>query len=68
MKVFKYDYYEPWGAGQGIVIAESIDDAKKLMHAPYSQSDKTFEQIFPNLIVEEVDITKPQVIDHSWCE
>lgn len=67
MKVYSYTYYERWGAGQGIVIAESIEDAIKMMLEPYS-SDHTVEDLFPELAFEEIDITKSQVIDHSWCE
>jgi hypothetical protein len=67
MKVFRYEYYEEWGNGAGIVIAESIEDARKMMREPYPL-DKTVEELFPNLEFEEIDITKPQVIDQSWTE
>lgn len=67
MKVYVYSYYESWGAGQGIVIAESIDEAIKLMKAPYDPTS-TVKELFPDLEFEEIDISKPQVIDHSWCE
>jgi hypothetical protein len=67
MKVFEYEYYERWGNGAGIVIAESIDDAKAMMKEPYP-FHKTIEELFPDLEIKEVDITKPRVIDHSWCE
>jgi hypothetical protein len=67
MKAFRYEYYEKWGNGAGIVIAESIEDAKKMMREPYPL-DKTVEELFPNLEFEEIDITKPQVIDQSWTE
>jgi hypothetical protein len=67
MKVYEYEYYEKWGNGTGIVIAESIEDAKILMRKPYP-SKQTLESLFPNLKFKEIDITKPQVIDHSWTE
>jgi hypothetical protein len=67
MKVYRYEYYESWGDGQGIVIAESEEHAIELMRAPYS-SEYSKEKLFPDLIFEEIDITKPQVIDHSWTE
>jgi len=67
MKVFEYEYYERWGNGAGIVIAESIEDAKVMMRSPYPP-DKTVEMLFPELEFTEVDITKPQVIDHSYAE
>jgi hypothetical protein len=67
MKVFEYTYYDRWGAGQGIVIAESEEGAIALMREPYS-ADKITSELFPELVFEEIDVTKSQVIDHSWCE
>jgi hypothetical protein len=67
MKVFKYEYWEEWGEGQGIVIAETQEEAIQMMREPYSK-DKTVEQLFPHLTFEEVDITEPHVMDFSWCE
>jgi len=67
VKVFEFRYYERWGNGAGIVVAETIEDAKVMMKAPYGD-DKTIEQIFPELEFEEIDITKPRVIDHTWTE
>lgn len=67
LKVFEYTFFERWGNGQGIVIAESVDEAIKMMRKPYSD-DKSVSELFPELVFEEVDITKKQVIDHSWCE
>jgi len=67
MKVFKYEYFERWGAGQGIVIAETTEDAIKMMCAPYSK-DETAEKLFPELEFTEIDITKPQVFDFTYTE
>ena len=67
MKVFKYEYFEDWGAGQGIVIADNEEMAIEMMRKPYSKDKKTSD-LFPELTFEEIDITKPQVIDHSWSE
>jgi hypothetical protein len=64
MKVYKYTYLIRWGEGQGIVIAESIEDADKMLREPYREQDRP--SLFPELDFEEIDITKPQVIDHSW--
>jgi ribosome-binding factor A len=66
MKVYAYTYYDSWGAGQGIVVAESIEDADKMLREPHSE--KVRQSLFPELRFEEIDITKPQVIDHSWSE
>ena len=65
MKVFEYWYDETWGEGQGIVIAESEDEAIKMMMEDY---DAPIERVYPDLKFTEIDITKPQLIDHSWCE
>lgn len=66
MKAFRYEYFEAWGEGQGIVIAESIEDAIAMMVAPYS--DKSVDKLYPHLKFEEIDVTKPQVFDFTWTE
>lgn len=67
MKVYEYDYYISYGSGSGIVIAESVEEAIKLMCEEYS-SEHTVQELFPDLELTEIDITKPQVIDHSYAE
>ena len=67
MKVFKFEYYERWISVQGIVIADTIDAAKRMMRDPYPL-DKTVEELFPNLRFEEIDVTKPRVIDMTYTE
>jgi len=66
MKIFEYTYNIRWGEGQGIVIAESIEEADRMLREPYREEDRS--SLFPGLIFEEIDITKSQVIDHSWVE
>jgi hypothetical protein len=60
MKLFEYKYDLRYGNGQGVILANSMDEAEKMLR----------EQIrsLPELEIEEIDITKPQVIDHSWEE
>lgn len=61
MKVFTYDYYIPYGSGHGVVIAESIEEAEKMIRAqPYHEID--------DLQITEIDITKTQLVDMSWEE
>jgi hypothetical protein len=67
MKVFEFTYYERWGNGAGIVVAETTEDAIKLMCEPYPK-DKTAAEMFPELEFTEIDITKPQVVDHTYTE
>jgi len=66
MKVFKFKYYERWGAGQGIIIAETKEIAIKIMIAPYLP--EPLEEIFPKLELKEIDISTPCVLDFSWSE
>lgn len=68
MKIYEYEYYERWGNGVGVVIAESEEQAKQMMADPYSDSGKTLDELFPNLELREIDVNIARVIDHSWCE
>lgn len=67
MKIYEYEFYERWGNGAGIVIAESEEHAKEMMMAPYS-SDKTVQEVFPLPTFKEIDPNVAQVLDHSWTE
>ncbi len=61
LKAFEYDYYINYGHGCGIVFAKTKEDAIKMIkEKPYS-GIKNFE-------IEEIDTSKPCVIDHSWSE
>lgn len=68
MKVYSFSYYERWGAGQGIVIAESIEDAITMMLEPSLPEDRNVEKLFPQLEFYEINITEPQFLDFSWRE
>jgi len=73
MKVFEYNYYERWGNGCGIIIAESVDHAKELLCKSYlEKEEKSIVEIldkeYPNIEFTEIDITEPQIIDHSYME
>lgn len=60
LKAFKYNYFINYGNGCGVVFAKTKGDAIKMieMRRPHAQ----------DLEVEEIDISKPIVIDHSWEE
>jgi len=60
LRLFEYTYDRNWGAGQGVILAHSKDEAEKML-----REERKF---LPGLEIEEIDITKPQVIDHSWEE
>ena len=61
MKVWKYRYDISWGAGQGIVIAETKERARELIHKdPYDKVEA--------LEIWEIDPTKEEIYDFSWME
>jgi hypothetical protein len=62
MKVFIYEYPIRCGNGAGIVIAESEVEAAKMIY------EKLKIGVFDELEITEIDISVPQVIDHSWEE
>lgn len=61
MKLFQYNYDKNYGMGQGIIIAESIEEAKKLF-----LGNNVYH--YPSFKIEEIDITYSRVIDFSWEE
>lgn len=68
MKVYEYAYFIRYGSGSGIVIAESAEDAIKLLCENYPPPNNTVKELFPELELTEIDITKPRVFDHSYAE
>lgn len=63
MKIFTYSYYIPYGSGAGIVIAESKEEAIRMIkEKPYG----TIED--GDLEVTEIDISKPLIVDMSCVE
>jgi len=64
MKCFEYEYFIQYGNGCGIVFAESKAEACKMIkcNPPYRHSELI------DLEIKEIDVSKPQIIDHSWAE
>jgi len=61
LKMFSYTYDIPYGNGCGIVIAKTKEIAIEMIRvSPYSTLND-FE-------IEEIDVSTPQLIDHSWSE
>jgi len=61
MKCFEYRYDIPYGNGCGIVFAKSeLEACKMIKYRPYSE--------LIELTITEIDMSKPQIIDHSWAE
>jgi hypothetical protein len=61
LKVFEYNYDISYGEGCGIVFAKTKEDAIKMIHEhPYAG--------VRDLKVEELNVSKPLIIDHSWQE
>jgi hypothetical protein len=61
MKLYRYTYYLPYGDGCGVVLAESKNEAKKMiLERPYA--------IVRDLEIKEIDMSKKQILDHSWSE
>lgn len=61
LKAFEYYYIISYGKGCGIVFAKTKEDAIAIINRdPYA----TIE----DLEVNEVDISKPCIFDHSWSE
>jgi len=59
LKAFEYNYRISYGHGCGIVFAKTKEDAIKMIKTmPHARE----------LEVEEIDISKPIIIDHSWEE
>lgn len=67
MKVFQYDFDVEWGNGCGFVVAENIDNAKELITGDngISHLDKSNMK---SLSITEIDLTKKEIYDFSWCE
>ena len=61
MKLFEYSYSIPYGSGCGVIIAKNKDDALKMV------LDHPYEKVI-DLEIQEIDIQKPQILDHSWSE
>jgi hypothetical protein len=61
MRMFKYEYSISYGCGCGVVLAESKRKAKQMIREnPYATTE--------DLEIEEIDISKSQLVDHSWSE
>jgi hypothetical protein len=61
LKAFEYNYSIRYGSGCGIVFAETKEEAIKMINEkPYA--------MVRDLEVEEIDISKPRIFDHSWQE
>lgn len=67
MKAFEYNYDIIYGNGQGIIFAESHDEAMKLFNSTCSK-DTSFASQCPNFNIVEINITIPKILDYSWVE
>ena len=62
MKVFEYEYFINYGSGAGIVIAGSKSSAMRMIKERFD--DESLDE----LILTEVDLSVPRLIDHSYNE
>jgi hypothetical protein len=67
MKAFEYYYSITWGYGQGIIFAESQDEAME-MFLKDLPTTTTFADLYPKFEIKEIDITLPRILDYSWEE
>lgn len=61
LKALEYYYHIPYGSGRGIVFAKTREDAIKMIN------EKPYAGV-RDLKVEELNVSKPLIIDHSWQE
>ena len=63
MKVFTYSYFISYGSGAGVVVAESKEEAIRMIEEnPF----ECFKE--DDLELEELDTSKPTIVDMSWVE
>jgi hypothetical protein len=70
MKVFEYNYHICGGCGCGMVVARTKRDAIKAVIVK-TRTDGWGTDGIPKakeIAMKEIDITKPQVVDHKWVE
>ena len=70
MKLWKYWFEIHYGVGQGIVIADTKEEAMELVknEAPYLEWVRKNDAVANSLEIEEEVEFKKGVIDFSWLE